>query len=159
MPRTTAAAATTQPARRAVFVRVTERRTGAVDCFATRNSPRKASLTAAAFGNAVAMSGSSTTTLLLCIYRWKYFPRMPLAKSHSGRISSVFALGLRFIVQSLSLCPAPRADHSNVVIVLGMRDNEQAPERRHADRQGHSHRGRIRAPRATGSPASISVTR
>ncbi len=95
----------------------------------TSSRTRSARLTAPAFGNAAAMSGSSTTTFVPSRYRDTYFPRTPLRKSYSGRMVSRSAerLVLFLIAPSFSAVRPPSADYTDSLAALGMGHDEKAP--------------------------------
>lgn len=90
---------------------------------------RRARFTAPAFGNAWAMSGSSTTTFVPSRYRAAYLPRIPLRKSYSGRIvsRSVDRLVLFLIGSSFSAGRPPRTDYPDRLAAFRMSDNEEPP--------------------------------
>ncbi len=78
----------------------------------TMRRARSARFTAPAFGNASAMSGSSTTTFVPSRHRTAYLPRIPPRKSYSGRIVSrsaerlvLFLIGSSFSAERLGLTP------------------------------------------------------
>src|ERR1017187_8374356 len=90
---------------------------------------RKAALTAAAFGNKSAISGSRTTTFELVWSRSTNFPRTSAPKSerlYSERRSSAASF-LAFFIE-LPLCPRRErgGDDSNGVFMLRVRDHEEA---------------------------------
>src|ERR1044071_7322026 len=99
-----------------------------------RAKARKASLASPDVGNAAATSGSSTTTALPA----EYLDADPFGsarlKSYSGRISlgpvrAVVTLALRralFIVPSLTMSGAPRADDPNGFAALDVHHRDQS---------------------------------
>src|SRR5580692_3907262 len=91
---------------------------------------RNAALTAAAFGNSSATSGSMTTTLELARSCSVYFPRTNVPKSerlYSERSSSA-ATVLAFLIE-LPFCSRrrTRADDPNYVVILDVCDHRQTP--------------------------------
>ena len=83
--------------------------------------PRSASLTASSFGNAFAISGSSTITFVDSRMRAAYLPRTSLPKSdrlYSGRDQSLSSDLAFFIDFSLLLCRTSSADYANGLTTL-----------------------------------------
>jgi len=93
---------------------------------------RNAALTAAAFGNRSATSGAMTTTLELVRSRSVYFPRTNAPKSerlYSERSSSAAAV-LAFLIElAFRSRRKTSSDDPNYVVILDVRNHEQAPRR------------------------------
>src|ERR1035438_10273334 len=107
---------------------------------------RNAALTAAAFGNRSATSGSMTTTFELARSRSTYFPRTNVPKPerlYSERSSSAASV-LAFLIQP-SLRPRCGAsgDDSNGLVMHGVGHHKQPPRGRHAKRHETPFVGRM----------------
>jgi hypothetical protein len=103
---------------------------------ANSSNPRSASLTALVFGNASAISGSSTTMLEASLSRAAYLPRTIGPKSsrrYSGRKSS-FSKSVFFFIE-LSLCARRKAgaDDTDALAPFRMRNDQQSPRAGNAE--------------------------
>ena len=97
------------------------------DARVARRIVRRASFTAASVGKALATSGSSRTRFVPARSRRTYFPRTPPfmdAKSYSARIWSRSGLLAFFIGLALTRGRWPRADDSDGVAPIRMRNND-----------------------------------
>jgi hypothetical protein len=113
------------------------RRRGPVVRLAISARDRSAALTAAAFGNTSATSGSRTTTFELACSRATYLPRTKVPKSdrlYSGRSASP-ATPLGFFID-LPLRPGCLAsgDDSNCLILFRVSHRQKAPGGLHTKR-------------------------
>lgn len=116
--------------------------------FVSLANVRSASLTARAFGNISATSGSSSTTLVPSPYRAAVTPRTAFEKSYSGRIvsSNRRELGLVlsfFIVFSFRARRLTGTDDSSSVLNLGVTDDQRSISFRQAEDDVSSLRSRV----------------
>jgi len=113
--------------------RLEERRPGCDRLVAMLRRARRASFTSASVRNARATSGSSSTTFVPAVARLKYLPRTPpfrLARSYSGRRSSVRLKLLFRVLICFATCGLSGADDTDAVVELRMRDEQKtAPAR------------------------------
>ena len=120
----------------------------------SRRYIRRAWFTSRSLRKAAATSGSRSTTVLLLRYAFTYLPRTPPLKSYSARIggsrrvdvdfrAAVGRLLAFFITLSFSTTGKPSADDSNLVVTLGVGDDENALPHGYTDANKSRFRSRM----------------